>query len=54
MAKDQEEIWGEDEIKEIKFVLWLTGGWYCQPRNCAINQEKNIEPLKNFKLFGFQ
>lgn len=32
---------GEAKIKEIEFVLWLTGGWYCQPYKCAINQEKN-------------
>lgn len=39
MAKDQEEIWGEEEIKEIEFALWLRGGWYCQPYYCALNQE---------------
>lgn len=40
MAKDQEEIWGEEEIKEIEFALWLRGGWYCQPYYCALNQER--------------
>lgn len=39
MAKDQEEIWGGEEIKEIEFALWLRGGWYCQPYYCALNRE---------------
>lgn len=37
----------EDKIKEIEFVLWLTGSWYCQLYYCAFSQGRKKKQKDN-------